>query len=254
MANGPMLPARGPPRASRIGIPRRNLLGSACCALFILGLQFLVVSPFIWAGGAVARKTQPTGDAAGTDLPDDPDRMEVLILDDGPSTPARTRETYGEPALAQPTVTLRDPTNMVPQVIGTDPDALKTHPIAKRGTADLALAGLYLGQINARIDRAWLRPRTQIGAPYFSCRVRIDQDDHGNVTEITLEKCNGDTRWQMSLVNAIQSASPLPSPPDPSVYRSSLKMAFRSEAYSPATNSEGFEPETIPVSNNAPEP
>ena len=102
--------------------------------------------------------------------------------------------------------------------------------------------GRYVGQISSRIERAWMRPRTPIGAPSFSCQVRIIQDTMGNVMEVTLVKCNGDVRWQLSLVQAIQSASPLPAPPDPDVFSRTVHLAFSSEAYSPQSAIDGYEP------------
>ncbi|HEY1898814.1 MAG TPA: TonB C-terminal domain-containing protein, partial [Steroidobacteraceae bacterium] len=101
----------------------------------------------------------------------------------------------------------------------------------------------YMGQINARIDRAWLRPRTPIGAASFSCRVRILQDAVGNVTEVMLEQCNGDTRWQLSLVHAIDSSSPLPAPPDPDVFSRIVHLGFTAEAYASGRHEDQYEPE-----------
>jgi len=108
---------------------------------------------------------------------------------------------------------------------------------------DSVLAGRYAGQIDARIERAWLRPRTPIGAIRFSCRVSIEQDASGNVKEVALERCNGDARWQLSLVHAIQRASPLPAPPDPAVFRRTLRLTFNAEAFRPGSSAEGYEPE-----------
>jgi TonB C terminal len=88
------------------------------------------------------------------------------------------------------------------------------------------LFGRYLAQINARIDRAWMRPRTPIGAGRFNCQVRIEQDPAGNVTEVLLQRCNGSSRWQLSLVHAIQSASPLPAPRDPALFVRAIHMNF----------------------------
>jgi hypothetical protein len=104
------------------------------------------------------------------------------------------------------------------------------------------LAGRYLGQIDARIERAWRRPRTPVGDGLFTCRVRIEQDATGGVKEITLEHCNGDASWQVSLVHAIQAASPLPAPPAPSVFRRVLRMDFRAEPYSAQALQEDYEP------------
>ena len=107
------------------------------------------------------------------------------------------------------------------------------------------LYGRYMGQISARIDRAWLRPRTPVGGASFSCHVRIVQDAVGNVMEVTLEQCNGDTRWQLSLVNAIDSASPLPAPPDANVFSRTVHLGFTAEGYSVGRHEEQYEPEML---------
>jgi hypothetical protein len=104
------------------------------------------------------------------------------------------------------------------------------------------LYGRYLGQIQARIDRAWVRPRTEISAPRFSCRTRIEQDPQGGVVDIRLEHCNGSPRWQQSLVSAIRTASPLPAPPDPSVYADVLSLVFESNGFRAGDSTDGFEP------------
>jgi TonB-like protein len=104
------------------------------------------------------------------------------------------------------------------------------------------LYGRYLGQVQARIERAWMRPRSDIGAPTFSCGARIEQDRQGAVISVKLDHCNGTQRWQQSLQSAIQTASPLPAPPDPSVYADRLGLTFKSEGFQPGGLAEGFEP------------
>lgn len=107
------------------------------------------------------------------------------------------------------------------------------------------LYGRYLTQIQARIERAWMRPRSPVTGGLFRCRVQILQDRVGTVQETTLQSCNGDARWQQSLVNAIQSASPLPVPPDPRVFANAVMLEFTSLTYRPWEISEGFEPPRI---------
>jgi len=102
-----------------------------------------------------------------------------------------------------------------------------------------ALFGRYIGQIQARVERAWLRPRTPIGADSFECRVQVLQNARGEVQEVTVQRCNGDVRWGLSLVRAIERASPLPAPPDPSVFAETLQLSFHSEAF--VGDEEGFE-------------
>jgi TonB C terminal len=104
--------------------------------------------------------------------------------------------------------------------------------------ARAALFGLYSGQIDARIKRAWRRPRSPITVSnenpilasmhaaanndskadekideVFRCQVRLYQDNQGNIKEVELMSCNGSRAWQQSLLTAINHASPLPAPP-----------------------------------------
>jgi len=115
--------------------------------------------------------------------------------------------------------------------------------------------GRYLGQIHARIDRAWRRPRTAIGAPLFQCQVQLDQDSLGRIEQVTLLECNGDAPWQLSLVHAIEAASPLPAPPTPAVFAHHVLIAFRAAAYVSGADAELYEPPAIvPASVGAGEP
>ena len=126
-------------------------------------------------------------------------------------------------------------------------DSAKTADAEGNDAQRAQLMGMYMGQITARIDRAWSRPRTAIGTPgtaRFNCQVQITQGERGDVTEVTLRSCNGDTRWQLSLVAAIQSASPLPAPPDPSVFEGQLALSFDASAYQSGGSEQGFEPAT----------
>lgn len=104
---------------------------------------------------------------------------------------------------------------------------------------------LYIGQMDARIERAWLRPRDPIGARAFSCSVRIEQDERGNVREMVPLRCNGSTRWQQSLLQAIRAASPLPAPPDPAVFRHSITLSFHAQPYSAMSDPDLYEPEGL---------
>lgn len=114
--------------------------------------------------------------------------------------------------------------------------------------------GIYTRQIQARIERLWRRPRSPVSAnseESFQCEVQIVQDGRGNVQEILLPHCNESTAWRQSLVIAIQSASPLPAPPDASVFNRSIALNFVGIAYHadadeseyevPATQADGSE-------------
>jgi hypothetical protein len=111
-------------------------------------------------------------------------------------------------------------------------------------TQHALLYGRYLGQVQARIERAWMRPRTEITGPRFTCRARIEQDRRGEVIGVKLDHCNGGNRWQQSLVSAIRIASPLPAPPDASIYADRLWLSFESDGFQSAGSTDGFEPES----------
>jgi TonB C terminal len=106
-----------------------------------------------------------------------------------------------------------------------------------------AMLGRYMGQINARIERAWIRPRTSVESGQFACRAKITQAKNGAVLEIELQDCNGDGRWQASLAHAIESASPLPAPPDPEVFSRVVILDLTALPFSQGGDSTGFEPE-----------
>lgn len=124
-----------------------------------------------------------------------------------------------------------------------DPDS-RTVEAAGDAAGRALMFGRYLGQITARIERAWERPRTPVGSTVderFQCQVGIEQGPTGEVREVTLKYCNGDVRWQLSLARAIQAASPLPAPPDPAVFVNSLTMTFQADAYEPGSGEQGYE-------------
>ncbi len=124
-----------------------------------------------------------------------------------------------------------------------------------------AMFGRYTGQIDARIERAWRRPRSPVnpssGPAYnansqasanaeFKCQVRILQDAHGSIQEVQLLDCNGSVAWQHSLIMAINASSPLPAPPSPRVFSRSLTMTFTAASYSSSSSADEYElPSTL---------
>jgi len=48
----------------------------------------------------------------------------------------------------------------------------------------------------------------------------------GEVQEVTLQRCNDDPTWQVSLVQAIQRASPLSAPPNEDVFSDVITLSF----------------------------
>jgi hypothetical protein len=125
---------------------------------------------------------------------------------------------------------------------GTNTDAENSeHAVSDPGDAELRarMFGRYTGQIRARIERAWERPRSPVSEPparpsanalepnIFVCQVEIRQDEKGNVQEVLLLACNGTEAWRHSLVVAINQSSPLPAPPIATVFERAITMIIQ---------------------------
>jgi len=232
--------ATRPDVRARASGPRR-IAAPGLAAIVSLALHALLVTSMVWGGRARAPRTpelRPLGNAA-TESPEEA-AMQWVVLTDAPSADASSAATAAIPPSPLFTaIAVTDPSNEVP------PDLADSATADSDAAAAAQLYGRYMGQIDARIERAWLRPRTPIGADEFSCRARIHQDGNGNVVEVTLERCNGDSRWQLSLVHAIETASPLPAPPDPRVFARVIRLNFQSDAYKPGAQPEQYEPELM---------
>jgi hypothetical protein len=227
--------------------PAPQLIAGALGVAASVALHALFIGSFLWGWAAVhAKRPDDQGvGASATDSNQEPVMTMILISE---SQAAKKTSDPGElpsrglaPEDPKVRVLSPDPFPSIDLTLADGDTALQS-PEAHDAAERAMLFGRYMGQINARIERAWLRPRTAIGGTLFECQVSIAQDRSGNVTEVTLQQCNGDALWQQSLVSAIQSASPLPAPPDPDVFSSTLTSRFESAAYVSGGKSEGFEP------------
>jgi hypothetical protein len=137
-------------------------------------------------------------------------------------------------------------------------ESSRSTPAAGDRAMRALMFGRYTGQISARIERAWVRPRSPVNDDTegsesstgddvstsdetFRCRVQIRQDARGNVQEVLLLKCNGTEAWRHSLVVAINQSSPLPAPPIPTVFTRALNMTFEAQAYGPGGAADEYE-------------
>lgn len=92
---------------------------------------------------------------------------------------------------------------------------------AARGSAD---AAAYRSMIQARIQRAWIRPAgAQKGV---NCEVRVTQVPGGEVTGVQIARCNGDAALRESIEAAVYRASPLPVPTNPDLFDRNLTLNF----------------------------
>jgi hypothetical protein len=249
--------ASRPNELSKEGHPAGRVASALVGALGTFALHLLLLTPYLLGSGHEVDKHPTDEGAPSSGVP----AMTVLFIntDDAPNDAIENQDVAKQTALlSQILVPVGDIKKSLREVdFAVEPDAedsskedSRNAPGDQQGRA--ALFGSYLGQVTARISRAWLRPRTAIGAQTFSCWVQVDQDPHGKVLEITLKSCNGTIPWQISLVHAIESSSPLPAPPDPSVFTQSLTFEMSSQPFDPLRPVDGFEPDRSASANPAP--
>jgi colicin import membrane protein len=109
----------------------------------------------------------------------------------------------------------------------TESDLKRSLEAEERATAARSSGALanWQAQIQARIQRAWLRPPTARAG--LVCELDVTQVPGGEVTDVKLGACNGDQAVRDSIVAAVYRASPLPPPPDPSLFERELQITFR---------------------------
>jgi len=107
-------------------------------------------------------------------------------------------------------------------------DELATQLAAEDRLAAVRASGLqnqWTAQIVARVEGAWKQPPSATAG--LDCEVRVTQVPGGVVTGVSVGHCNGDEAVRQSIQNAVLAASPLPPPPDPSLFDRTLKFNFR---------------------------
>ncbi len=101
--------------------------------------------------------------------------------------------------------------------------------LAAEEHADVARNGAALASwesmIAAKITHAWLRPPTAKAG--IDCMLNVTQVPGGEVTQVSIGTCNGDQAVRDSIEAAVYRASPLPPPPDPSLFDRNLKIRFK---------------------------
>jgi len=95
----------------------------------------------------------------------------------------------------------------------------------ERASAASGALASWQAQITARIQHAWIRPPTaQQG---LDCVLNVTQVPGGSVTGVSIGDCNGDEAVRESIEAAVYRASPLPPPPDPSLFERQLVIEFK---------------------------
>lgn len=242
----------------------------ACGALLVHAFMLQAVS--LGASAPKQRAERETGPGASA-LVSGADPIMTLVLVQLPgvmrSDPLEQLASRGT-AAANATIEVLSPDPApaleIEEAAETDENSEAPQSVGDPATRSM-LFGRYTGQINARVGRAWIKPRSPVveskidqlagqsdrseAEHRFRCTVRIVQDTHGNVDEVELIRCNGSVAWQQSIVDAIQRASPLPAPPTPAVFTNALTLTFEARPYVPGASTHDYEPELLNTHNEA---
>ncbi len=91
--------------------------------------------------------------------------------------------------------------------------------------ADSGLLDQYTEVIRQKVERNWIRPGS--AREGINCVVLVKQIPGGEVVDVRVSECNGDSAVVRSIEAAVLRASPLPPPPDRSLFERSLRFNFR---------------------------
>lgn len=83
----------------------------------------------------------------------------------------------------------------------------------------------WVSLITARITANWDKPPSVRSG--LVCVLDVTQAPGGTVTNVRIGSCNGDAAVKESIQTAVYKASPLPPPPDPSLFQRELVITFR---------------------------
>ena len=83
----------------------------------------------------------------------------------------------------------------------------------------------WTNSIRAKVERAWLKPPSVTAA--LDCAVRVTQVPGGEVVSVNILQCNAEASVRESIEAAVYRASPLPQPPDASIFERVIEFRFR---------------------------
>lgn len=93
---------------------------------------------------------------------------------------------------------------------------------------EAGLLARYKAELTGRVQRAWIRPPSARAG--LRCTVHVTQVPGGTVTSVVVGDCNADPAVRQSIETAVYRASPLPPPPDPSLFDRNLTLEFAPDA------------------------
>jgi colicin import membrane protein len=84
---------------------------------------------------------------------------------------------------------------------------------------------IYKQSIQQKVERSWIRP-PELNSDQ-SCTVTVVQVQGGDVVQVNADGCL-DPIFRRSVESAVYRASPLPTPPDPSLFSREVQFIFSS--------------------------
>lgn len=123
-----------------------------------------------------------------------------------------------------PAATLEPPLELPMSIELPELPVLEVEPAEP--SAEERLQGLYIGQIRARISRAWEALGIVPSPALPDCRVRLIQSDGGEVLEVMLSGCTLDALTRTLLERAVRASGPLPAPPAALPARASIEFSL----------------------------
>jgi len=220
-------------------------------------VHLLLTAPMVLGYAAHKSRTPPHDGPGSVNWASKGEQNESMILLDLSTSQIDTAETFIEPRIKSPGIKLEEPVLALVSLDPSPPSDPKSDKAEETDTSNAAagdpagsaaLFGRYMGQVAARIERAWMRPRSAIAGDIFTCRVRVSQDRAGNVLSMQLQDCGNDDVWRKSLTSAILRASPLSAPPEPWLFTSTITLNFSADQYVAGQTPEyNYEPAPVRV-------
>jgi colicin import membrane protein len=93
--------------------------------------------------------------------------------------------------------------------------------------AQSGLLDQYAEIIRQKVERNWIRPPGARAG--LQCVVNVKQIPGGEVVDVRVGQCNGDAAVIRSIEAAVLRSSPLPVPPDATLFDRSLRFEFKPE-------------------------
>lgn len=97
----------------------------------------------------------------------------------------------------------------------------------RRSAVESGLLDQYIAVIRQRVERNWVKPASAV--PGIDCEVFVTQLPSRDIVNVRVGDCNGDDAVRRSIESAVLKSSPLPPPPDPSLFERNLRFNFRPE-------------------------